>query len=172
MLCSRAFKTGKTPILVATGVSARGLDIFNVGHVINFDLPSVDHGGIHEYIHRIGRTARIGNTGLAHSFYNERDENLAPALVKVLMETKQKIPDFLEAYKPDEGATINFDELNEDTAYGGGGDAGGGPGGEGGGDWGTGDAEGGGGAGWDAPGGDSGGWGNENGAPATAEPAQ
>lgn len=40
--------------MVATGVSARGLDIRNVMHVINYDLPSVDHGGIDEYIHRIG----------------------------------------------------------------------------------------------------------------------
>lgn len=40
--------------MVATGVSARGLDIKNVMHVINFDLPRVSHGGITEYIHRIG----------------------------------------------------------------------------------------------------------------------
>lgn len=52
---SRAFKTAKSPILVATGVSARGLDIKNVMHVINFDLPSRNYGGIDEYIHRIGK---------------------------------------------------------------------------------------------------------------------
>lgn len=40
--------------MVATGVSARGLDIRNVMHVINYDLPSTEHGGIDEYIHRIG----------------------------------------------------------------------------------------------------------------------
>lgn len=51
---SRAFRTGKCPILIATGVSARGLDIRNVMHVINYDLPSVEHGGIDEYVHRIG----------------------------------------------------------------------------------------------------------------------
>lgn len=50
----RAFKTAKSPIMVATGVSARGLDIKNVMHVINFDLTSTTHGGIEEYIHRIG----------------------------------------------------------------------------------------------------------------------
>jgi ATP-dependent RNA helicase DDX3X len=54
MLSSRAFRTGKCPILIATAVSARGLDIRNVMHVINYDLPSVEHGGIDEYIHRIG----------------------------------------------------------------------------------------------------------------------
>jgi ATP-dependent RNA helicase DDX3X len=51
----RAFRTGKCPIMVATGVSARGLDIKNVMHVINYDLPSLQYGGIDEYIHRIGK---------------------------------------------------------------------------------------------------------------------
>ncbi|XP_069320116.1 ATP-dependent RNA helicase DDX3X isoform X5 [Eulemur rufifrons] len=51
------FRSGKSPILVATAVAARGLDISNVKHVINFDLPS----DIEEYVHRIGRTGRVGN---------------------------------------------------------------------------------------------------------------
>lgn len=50
----RSFRSGKAPILVATGVTARGIDVRNVMHVINFDLPSMDHGGIEEYTHRIG----------------------------------------------------------------------------------------------------------------------
>uniref|UniRef100_A0A3B3IJB3 RNA helicase n=1 Tax=Oryzias latipes TaxID=8090 RepID=A0A3B3IJB3_ORYLA len=53
------FRSGKCPILVATAVAARGLDISNVKHVINFDLPS----DIEEYVHRIGRTGRVGNLG-------------------------------------------------------------------------------------------------------------
>jgi len=52
--CIRAFRNGKAPILIATGVSARGLDIHNVMHVINYDLPSPQFGGIEEYTHRIG----------------------------------------------------------------------------------------------------------------------
>ena len=51
----RAFRAGKTPILIATGVSARGIDVRNVMHVINYDLPSMMHGGIEEYTHRIGK---------------------------------------------------------------------------------------------------------------------
>lgn len=51
----RAFRTGKAPIMIATGVSARGLDIRNVMHIINYDLPSNQYGGIDEYIHRIGK---------------------------------------------------------------------------------------------------------------------
>lgn len=55
----RAFRTGKSPILIATAVTARGLDIRNVMHVINYDLPSVEHGGIDEYVHRIGELKKI-----------------------------------------------------------------------------------------------------------------
>lgn len=89
------------PILIATGVSARGLDVSGVMHVINFDMPSTQYGGIEEYTHRIGRTGRIGNHGLATSFYNERDEELAPSLVKTLLETRQEVPDFLEEHIPE-----------------------------------------------------------------------
>ena len=79
-------------------------------HVINFDLPNSDYGGIDEYIHRIGRTARIGNTGMATSFYNERNEDIAEKLTKVLLETDQEIPGFLEGYKPAEGEELTFDD--------------------------------------------------------------
>lgn len=51
---SRAFRQGNAPILVTTGVAARGIDVRNVMHIINFDLPSVEHGGIDEYVHRVG----------------------------------------------------------------------------------------------------------------------
>ena len=53
------FRTGRATILVATAVAARGLDIPNVKHVINFDLPN----DTDEYVHRIGRTGRVGNVG-------------------------------------------------------------------------------------------------------------
>lgn len=110
----RSFKIATCPILVATGVTARGLDINNVMHVINFDLPSGQHGGIDEYVHRIGRTARIGNEGLATSFYNSRNEDIADDLVKILVESKQEIPDFLEDRVP-ETITWDDDTDNEDS---------------------------------------------------------
>ena len=70
-------------MLVATSVAARGLDIPDVKHVINFDLPQ----DIEEYVHRIGRTGRIGNKGRATSFFQHgKDERLARSLVKVLSE--------------------------------------------------------------------------------------
>ncbi|KAG7481446.1 hypothetical protein MATL_G00066900 [Megalops atlanticus] len=75
------FRTGKCPVLVATSVAARGLDIEHVQHVVNFDLPS----SIDEYVHRIGRTGRCGNTGRAVSFFDpQTDTPLARSLVKVL----------------------------------------------------------------------------------------
>lgn len=61
-----AFKTGRAPILVATAVAARGLDIPNVTHVILYDLPT----DVAEYTHRIGRTGRAGNTGTSTAFFN------------------------------------------------------------------------------------------------------
>lgn len=77
----REFKSGQQTVLIATAVAARGLDIADVKQVINYDLPDE----IEEYIHRIGRTGRIGNKGKAISFFSRsKDEGLARALVKTL----------------------------------------------------------------------------------------
>ncbi|CAG8453063.1 8875_t:CDS:10 [Ambispora gerdemannii] len=89
-----AFKNGRSPILIATAVAARGLDIKNVMHVINYDLCS----DIDEYVHRIGRTARVGNQGLATTFYNNSNEAIARDLVRLLLECEQEIPDFFKQY--------------------------------------------------------------------------
>ena len=79
----RDFKLGRAPVLVATSVAARGLDIPDVRHVVNYDMPS----DISEYVHRIGRTGRCGNTGKATSFFNpDNDSQMARALVKTLQE--------------------------------------------------------------------------------------
>jgi ATP-dependent RNA helicase DDX3X len=116
--------------MVATGVTARGLDVANVKHVINYDMPSTNHSGITEYVHRIGRTARIGNEGQATSFFNDRNDDIAGDLVKILIESKQEIPDFLEQFKPEDPTAINWhdnsDDESDDGGFGGGFDAGGG----------------------------------------------
>ncbi|XP_032232165.2 probable ATP-dependent RNA helicase vasa-like isoform X3 [Nematostella vectensis] len=89
----RDFRDGRANILVATSVAARGLDIPNVKHVINYDLPQ----DIEEYVHRVGRTGRIGNEGKATAFYEVgRDDRLARSLVKVLSEALQEVPAWLE----------------------------------------------------------------------------
>ncbi|KAH8116313.1 DEAD-domain-containing protein [Phellopilus nigrolimitatus] len=87
------FRQGRTPILVATAVAARGLDIPNVTHVVNYDLPS----DIDDYVHRIGRTGRAGNTGVATAFFNRGNRNIVRELVELLREANQEIPTWLES---------------------------------------------------------------------------
>ncbi|MCR4284943.1 MAG: DEAD/DEAH box helicase [archaeon] len=65
------FKSGKIRVLVATDIAARGIDVENISHVINYDLPNEPEN----YIHRIGRTARAGNDGTAYSFCSAHDRN-------------------------------------------------------------------------------------------------
>ncbi|PIC38576.1 hypothetical protein B9Z55_010548 [Caenorhabditis nigoni] len=91
------FRTGTAPILVATAVAARGLDIPNVKHVINYDLPS----DVDEYVHRIGRTGRVGNVGLATSFFNDKNRNIARELMDLIVEANQELPDWLEGMSGD-----------------------------------------------------------------------
>lgn len=93
----RRFRSGQTPILVATAVAARGLDIPHVRHVINFDLPS----DVEEYVHRIGRTGRMGNLGVATSFFNDNNRGLARELVQLLVEAKQDVPNWLTSTAAD-----------------------------------------------------------------------
>ena len=83
-------------------------------HVINYELPSSDYGGIDEYVHRIGRTARIGNVGVATSFYTQYNEDIADPLTRLLIENDQEVPDFLEAFVPSVGATCTFDDDTDD----------------------------------------------------------
>ncbi|XP_043701871.1 DEAD-box ATP-dependent RNA helicase 37-like [Telopea speciosissima] len=90
----RSFKSGNTPIMVATDVAARGLDIPNVAHVINFDLPK----DIDDYVHRIGRTGRAGKLGLATAFFNEGNRTLAKALAELMKEANQEVPPWLARY--------------------------------------------------------------------------
>ncbi|SCV68467.1 BQ2448_588 [Microbotryum intermedium] len=87
------FRTGRTPVMVATAVAARGLDIPNVTHVVNYDLPT----DIDDYVHRIGRTGRAGNTGSATAFFNRGNKNVARPLIELLREAKQEVPAWLEA---------------------------------------------------------------------------
>lgn len=86
------FKSGRSPILVATDVASRGLDVKDIKYVINFDYPNNSE----DYVHRIGRTGRAGETGTAHTFFTTKDAKQARDLIKVLREAKQKIPSELE----------------------------------------------------------------------------
>ncbi len=80
-----AFKNGEIPILVATDVAARGLDISNLPYVVNYDMPSSPE----DYVHRIGRTGRAGESGIAVSLVSPEEKPHLQAIEKLL---KQKIP--------------------------------------------------------------------------------
>ena len=71
-----AFKGGRVPILVATDVAARGLDISTVTHVVNYDVPTSPD----TYVHRIGRTGRVGRTGRAITFVEDRQQRELEAI--------------------------------------------------------------------------------------------
>ncbi|XP_058267279.1 probable ATP-dependent RNA helicase DDX4 isoform X2 [Hemibagrus wyckioides] len=104
------FRTGRCPVLVATSVAARGLDMEHVQHVVNFDLPK----DIDEYVHRIGRTGRCGNTGRAVSFFDpQSDTPLARSLVKVLSGAQQEVPSWLEEIAFSAHGTSGFNPRGE-----------------------------------------------------------
>ncbi|WP_375771377.1 DEAD/DEAH box helicase [Archangium gephyra] len=74
------FRRGQYRCLVATDIASRGLDVEDVGHVINFDLPHSPE----DYVHRIGRTARAGASGRASTFVTERDEETMRAIERII----------------------------------------------------------------------------------------
>lgn len=73
-------------------LSLKGLDIPNVKHVVNYDLPT----DIDDYVHRIGRTGRAGNTGISTAFFNRGNRGVCRDLIELLKEANQEIPSFLE----------------------------------------------------------------------------
>jgi ATP-dependent RNA helicase RhlE len=74
------FRRGQYRCLVATDIASRGLDVEDIGHVINFDLPHSPE----DYVHRIGRTARAGASGRASTFVTERDEETVRAIERII----------------------------------------------------------------------------------------
>ena len=74
------FKSGKVKILVATDIAARGIDVDGISHVINYELPNVPEA----YVHRIGRTARAGRTGVALSFCDASEKGLLKDIEKLI----------------------------------------------------------------------------------------
>ncbi|MGA9658827.1 MAG: DEAD/DEAH box helicase [Asticcacaulis sp.] len=83
----QAFKAGKVRALVATDIAARGIDVDNVSHVINYELPNVSEA----YVHRIGRTARAGKTGISISFCSDDERKMLKDIERM---TRQRIPSF------------------------------------------------------------------------------
>jgi len=86
-----SFTTGNVPLLIATDVASRGLDIPKVEYVINYSFPLT----IEDYVHRIGRTGRAGAKGISHTFFQQFDKAHAGELVQVLKESNQTVPEDL-----------------------------------------------------------------------------
>lgn len=108
-----AFKTGENPVMVATDVAARGLDIPNVALVVNFDMPKQ----LDDYVHRIGRTGRAGRRGKAIAFVNERCGYL-PDLADLLKNAKQELPLWFDELIQARGAN-NRDRFRQNNKFGG-----------------------------------------------------
>jgi ATP-dependent RNA helicase RhlE len=94
----QSFKNGKTRILVATDVAARGIDIDSVSHVINYDVPEVPE----DYVHRIGRTGRAGNKGHAITLLTSAEEPTMRAIERLTGQSVERVllPDFGGAHPP------------------------------------------------------------------------
>lgn len=88
----QSFKTGRVNVLVATDVAARGIDIDQVSHVINYDIPVVPE----DYVHRIGRTGRAGNVGQAITLFTVAEEHSMRAIERLTGERVERVvlPDF------------------------------------------------------------------------------
>lgn len=81
------FKSGNLRVLVATDIAARGIDVDGVSHVINFDLPNIPE----TYVHRIGRTARAGNSGIALSFCEDEEREYLVDIERLIKRHLQRI---------------------------------------------------------------------------------
>ncbi|CAN1294236.1 DEAD-box ATP-dependent RNA helicase 30 [Linum perenne] len=82
------FKSGRSPVMTATDVAARGLDVKDIKCVINYDFPT----SLEDYIHRIGRTGRAGAKGTAFTFFTHANVKFARELIKILTEARQIVP--------------------------------------------------------------------------------
>jgi len=123
------FRSGRNPIMVATDVAARGLDVKHVKTVINYDFPSC----CEDYVHRIGRTGRAGAKGTAYSFFTSDNARQGRDLIKILEQNGQTVPEALRsmAYSA-RGPSRNNSRWNSNRGSSrGGGSRGGGRGGNG-----------------------------------------
>lgn len=105
------FKQGKVRVLVATDVASRGLDIDQLPHVVNFELPNVPE----DYVHRIGRTGRAGNQGRAVSLVCGDEYPLLENIERLLNQTLTK--DVVPGYEPTARAQANAESTNRKSSH-------------------------------------------------------
>ncbi|KAK3487359.1 Pre-mRNA-processing ATP-dependent RNA helicase prp-5 [Neurospora crassa] len=109
------FKKGVCPILIATSIAARGLDVKQLKLVINYDAPN----HLEDYVHRAGRTGRAGNTGTAVTFITEEQENCASGIAKALEQSGQPVPDRLNEMRKAWKEKVKAGKAKDASGFGG-----------------------------------------------------
>jgi superfamily II DNA/RNA helicase len=105
----RGFKTGKIHVLVATDLASRGIDVHEITHVVNYDIPEDPE----VYVHRVGRTARMGATGRAFTFVAHGQGQLQTEIEKLInnLLEEYRIDNFVASKEPNNRRR----DLNDDT---------------------------------------------------------
>ena len=111
------FKKGVIPILIATSVAARGLDVKQLKLVINYDAPN----HMEDYVHRAGRTGRAGNKGVAVTFVTPTQENCAPGIAKALEQSEEPVavPEQLNAMRKAHRDKVKSGSAKDSSGFGG-----------------------------------------------------
>ncbi|RYP54711.1 hypothetical protein DL768_000535 [Monosporascus sp. mg162] len=109
------FKNGIIPILIATSVAARGLDVKQLKLVVNYDAPN----HLEDYVHRAGRTGRAGNKGTAVTFITRDQENCAPGIAKALEQSGQPVPEQLEEMRKAFRDKVKSGKAKDQSGFGG-----------------------------------------------------
>lgn len=109
------FKKGVVPIMIATSVAARGLDVKQLKLVINYDAPN----HLEDYVHRAGRTGRAGNTGVAVTFITPGQENCAPGIAKALEQSEQPVPERLNEMRKAHREKVKSGKAKDTSGFGG-----------------------------------------------------
>ncbi|KAI1382173.1 P-loop containing nucleoside triphosphate hydrolase protein [Hypoxylon crocopeplum] len=109
------FKHGVVPILIATSVAARGLDVKQLKLVVNYDAPN----HLEDYVHRAGRTGRAGNKGTAVTFVTGEQENCAPGIAKALEQSGQPVPPQLEEMRKAFRDKVKSGKAKDQSGFGG-----------------------------------------------------
>lgn len=109
------FKKGIVPVLIATSVAARGLDVKQLKLVVNFDAPN----HLEDYVHRAGRTGRAGNKGTAVTFITEEQENCAACIAKALEQSGQPVPERVKEMRTAYREKVKSGKAKESSGFGG-----------------------------------------------------
>ncbi|KAK0628447.1 P-loop containing nucleoside triphosphate hydrolase protein [Bombardia bombarda] len=109
------FKKGVCPIVIATSIAARGLDVKQLKLVINYDAPN----HLEDYVHRAGRTGRAGETGTCVTFITEEQENCAPGIAKALEQSGQPVPERLSEMRKAWKEKVKSGKAKDASGFGG-----------------------------------------------------